>query len=332
VIPRGVRFAVDLPDADSAEQGGARLRLRELRRAVPPARPRPIGSNGLANPRDFSHRWRPTRRSRRRLRDRRQIPRALVVGTHRSLAARRRRLARQLHALPNRPAPLQHESARSATTTPIRRSSSCCSRSPTPPAWTQSISRSSAAHPRDGKHLPPALVPSQHRQRIMGLVHGAYDAKQQGFVPGGSSLHNCMTAHGPDAETFEKACAADTTKPNYIRDTMAIMFETRLPIRPTRRRLDAPQRPARLHRLLERPCAGTSTAGDAERRARRRWRRTTDRLDETHNPGAAQLGGVLPTSHRPTSRSVPAVRRFPPARQQRTLARRRGRSATASST
>jgi homogentisate 1,2-dioxygenase len=39
---------------------------------------------------------------------------------------------------------------------------------------------------------------------FMGLIHGAYDAKAEGFVPGGASLHNCMSGHGPDAATFEK--------------------------------------------------------------------------------------------------------------------------------
>ncbi len=61
----------------------------------------------------------------------------------------------------------------------------------------------------------------------MGLIHGVYDAKAEGFVPGGGSLHNCMSGHGPDAETFEKASAADTAKPHEINDTMAFMFETR---------------------------------------------------------------------------------------------------------
>jgi homogentisate 1,2-dioxygenase len=42
-----------------------------------------------------------------------------------------------------------------------------------------------------------------------------------------------MTGHGPDAETFEKASVADTSKPHYIRDTMAFMFETAEVIRPT---------------------------------------------------------------------------------------------------
>lgn len=67
----------------------------------------------------------------------------------------------------------------------------------------------------------------------MGLIHGVYDAKADGFAPGGASLHNCMSGHGPDADTFEKASHADISQAHYIRDTMAFMFETRRVIRPT---------------------------------------------------------------------------------------------------
>jgi homogentisate 1,2-dioxygenase len=73
---------------------------------------------------------------------------------------------------------------------------------------------------------------------FMGLVHGGYDAKAEGFVPGGASLHNCMAAHGPDAETFERASTAEL-KPQKIADTLAFMFETRLVIRPTRFALES---------------------------------------------------------------------------------------------
>jgi homogentisate 1,2-dioxygenase len=69
---------------------------------------------------------------------------------------------------------------------------------------------------------------------FMGLIHGVYDAKSTGFVPGGSSLHNCMSAHGPDAATFDKASAADTATPMRIADTMAFMFESRYPLKPSR--------------------------------------------------------------------------------------------------
>ncbi len=73
---------------------------------------------------------------------------------------------------------------------------------------------------------------------FMGLVFGAYDAKAEGFLPGGASLHNCMSGHGPDAETFERASNADL-KPQHVKDTLAFMFETRMPVRPTRWALES---------------------------------------------------------------------------------------------
>ena len=76
----------------------------------------------------------------------------------------------------------------------------------------------------------------------MGLLHGAYDAKAEGFLPGGASLHNCMSGHGPDAATFEKASHADLSKPDVIRDTMAFMFETRGVLRPVQQAMDAAHR------------------------------------------------------------------------------------------
>ncbi|CAM5384693.1 homogentisate 1,2-dioxygenase [Streptomyces avidinii] len=66
----------------------------------------------------------------------------------------------------------------------------------------------------------------------MGLIEGAYDAKAEGFVPGGGSLHNMMSAHGPDRETFDRASAAEL-KPQKIDDGLAFMFETRWPIAAT---------------------------------------------------------------------------------------------------
>jgi homogentisate 1,2-dioxygenase len=73
--------------------------------------------------------------------------------------------------------------------------------------------------------------PWYHRNimsEFMGLIHGQYDAKEEGFVPGGMSLHNMMLAHGPDATGFEKASRADL-KPVKLDCTMAFMFETRFP-------------------------------------------------------------------------------------------------------
>ena len=77
---------------------------------------------------------------------------------------------------------------------------------------------------------------------FMGLIHGAYDAKAEGFVPGGASMHNCMTGHGPDAATFDKASHAALSKPDVITDTMAFMFETRFPQKVTAYAANSPQR------------------------------------------------------------------------------------------
>lgn len=66
----------------------------------------------------------------------------------------------------------------------------------------------------------------------MGLIEGAYDAKASGFLPGGGSLHNMMSAHGPDRETFDKASAAELV-PQRVDDGLAFMFETRWPITAT---------------------------------------------------------------------------------------------------
>ncbi|HXJ08855.1 MAG TPA: homogentisate 1,2-dioxygenase [Burkholderiales bacterium] len=73
---------------------------------------------------------------------------------------------------------------------------------------------------------------------FMGLVHGAYDAKAEGFVPGGISIHNCMSAHGPDQATFERASAAQL-KPHKIDNTLAFMWESRYVFRPTRAALQS---------------------------------------------------------------------------------------------
>lgn len=78
--------------------------------------------------------------------------------------------------------------------------------------------------------------PWYHRNimsEFMGLVYGQYDAKPQGFVPGGMSLHNCMMAHGPDLEAFEKASFTEL-KPHKLENTLAFMFETRFPQRVTK--------------------------------------------------------------------------------------------------
>jgi homogentisate 1,2-dioxygenase len=68
---------------------------------------------------------------------------------------------------------------------------------------------------------------------FMGLIRGVYDGKAEGFLPGGASLHNCMSAHGPDADTFERACTTEL-KPHKLEDTLAFMFESRFAVALTR--------------------------------------------------------------------------------------------------
>ncbi|KAF8065888.1 hypothetical protein HT031_002949 [Scenedesmus sp. PABB004] len=86
--------------------------------------------------------------------------------------------------------------------------------------------------------------PYYHRNvmnEFMGLIRGTYEAKQDGFLPGGASLHLCMTPHGPDTATYEAAIAADTGAPGHVgRDTLAFMFETSLTPRVTPAALGSP--------------------------------------------------------------------------------------------
>ncbi len=72
----------------------------------------------------------------------------------------------------------------------------------------------------------------------MGLIYGEYDAKADGFAPGGLSLHNCMSGHGPDAATFAKASAAEL-KPHKFENTLAFMLESSLIYRTTQAAMNA---------------------------------------------------------------------------------------------
>ena len=90
--------------------------------------------------------------------------------------------------------------------------------------------------------------PWYHRNimsEYMGLCYGQYDAKEEGFVAGGGSLHNQMSAHGPDLDAFEKASNADL-KPQKLEGTMAFMFESRYIIRPTKFAMETSRTSARI--------------------------------------------------------------------------------------
>ena len=236
LIPRGVRFQVRLPDGAArgyvCENPGANFRLPDL--GV-------IGSNGLANPRDF-------RTPVAAYEDREGDFQLLAKFEGRFWSARMEHSPLDVVAWHGNCAPCKYD---------LRRFNAIGSISydhPDPSIFLvlQAPSATPGVDTIDFVIFPPRVLAMQdtfrppwfHRNiasEFMGLVHGAYDAKAEGFAPGGASLHNGMTGHGPDVDTFEKASAADTTKAHYITDTMAMMFETPAVLRPTRQALEGAQ-------------------------------------------------------------------------------------------
>jgi len=234
VIPRGVRFRVELLEDEGrgyvCENFGANFRLPDLG---------PIGANGLANPRDFLT---PVARH-----EDIEEPHWLVAKFQGHLwSARMDHSPFDVVAWHGNYAPYKYDLRRfnavgSITYDHPDPSIFLVLHSPSDTAGVSNIDFVAFA-PRTLVMRDTFRPPWFHRNiasEFMGLVHGVYDAKAEGFVPGGASLHNSMTGHGPDAETFEKASNADTTKADVIRDTMAFMFETRAVWRPTPQALDA---------------------------------------------------------------------------------------------
>ena len=235
VIPRGVRFAVDLLDSEArgyvCENYGAMLRLPELG---------PIGSNGLANPRDFL------------------APVAAFEdkeGDFTLLA----KFGGRLWSAAIAHSPLDVV-AWHGNYTPYKFDLACFNVMNTvsfdhadPSIFTVLTSPSDTAGVAnvDFVIFPPRWMVAEHTFRppwfhrnimseYMGLIHGVYDAKAEGFLPGGGSLHNCMSGHGPDASTFETASHAQLA-PHKLDKTLAFMFESRWLIRPTQAALNSPQ-------------------------------------------------------------------------------------------
>ena len=73
----------------------------------------------------------------------------------------------------------------------------------------------------------------------MGLIEGQYDAKEEGFKPGGASIHNAFTGHGPDADAYQKASTSDL-KPMKLSGTMAFMWESLYPFAVSEQALKKP--------------------------------------------------------------------------------------------
>ena len=236
VIPRGVRFQVLLPDGAArgyiCENFGALLRLPDLG---------PLGSNGLANPRDFLT---PSARYED------------LEGDFELVSKFGGRLWRapighsplDVVAWHGNYAPYKYDLRHFNTIGSISYDH------PDPSIFLvlQSPSDTPGVDTIDFVIFPPRWLAAEdtfrppwfHRNvasEFMGLIHGAYDAKAEGFVPGGASIHNCMSGHGPDAATFDKASSLDTSRPHKVGDTMAFMFETRAALAPTAQALASPQ-------------------------------------------------------------------------------------------
>ena len=236
VIPRGMRFRVDLLDSQArgyvCENFGAPFKLPDLG---------PIGSNGLANPRDFLT---PVAAYENR---EGSFELLAKFGGHLWSAAIDHSPL-DVVAWHGNYAPYKYDLRHFNTLGSVSYDH------PDPSIYLvlQSISDTAGVDAVDFVVFPPRWLamedtfrpPWFHRNvasEFMGLIEGVYDAKAEGFAPGGASLHNSMSGHGPDAATFEKASAADTSRPQRIADTMAFMFETRTPLRLTRFALETPQ-------------------------------------------------------------------------------------------
>jgi homogentisate 1,2-dioxygenase len=235
VVPRGMKFRVQLLNGEArgyaAENYGLPFRLPELG---------PIGSNGLANPRDFEtpvawfedrdeptevvqkslgHLWTTTL-------DHSPLD---VVAWHGNYAPYRYDLSR-FNVMGtvsfDHPDPSIFTVLTSPSNVPGRANADFVI---FPPRWMVA----------EDTFRPPWF----HRNvmsEAMGLIHGAYDAKAEGFAPGGLSLHNLMSGHGPDVESWRKATQAEL-KPVKIEGTMAFMVETCWPYRPTEWALERAQ-------------------------------------------------------------------------------------------
>ena len=235
VIPRGLKFRVELPNGSArgyiCENYGQQFRLPDLG---------PIGANGLANARDFETpvAWFEDKEGEFELVakfggnlwscaiDHSPLD---VVGWHGNYAPYKYDL-RKFNTIGSISFDHPDPSIFTVLTSPSSEHGTAnCDFVIFPDRWLVA----------ENTFRPPWY----HRNimsEYMGLVFGQYDAKEEGFVPGGGSLHNQMSAHGPDLDAFEKASNSEL-KPQKLSGTMAFMFESRYIIRPTRFAMETSQ-------------------------------------------------------------------------------------------
>ncbi len=232
VLPRGLKFAVDLVDAEArgyvCENHGALFRLPDLGL---------IGANGLASPRDFLT---PVAAYENQAGDFKLI--AKFGG--KLFAANLKHSPLDVVAWHGNYVPYKYDLAHFNTMNTVSFDH------PDPSIFTVLTSPSEITGTAnvDFVIFPPRWMvaektfrpPYFHRNvmsELMGLILGNYDGKAEGFVSGGASLHNAMSAHGPDAATFARASNAEL-QPNYLSKTLAFMFESRLVLNPTKQALE----------------------------------------------------------------------------------------------
>ena len=234
VVPRGIKFRVELPDGEGrgfvCENYGMPFRLPELG---------PIGSSGLANPRDFMT---PVAA----FEDRDGDFQLTSKFQGKLWSAQIDHSPLDVVAWHGNYAPYKYDLLRFNTINTVSYDHPDPSiftvlTAPTAVAGTANVDFVVFA-PRwnvaDHTFRPPPF----HRNvasEYLFLIRGAYDGKAEGFVPGGASLHNSMSGHGPDTEIFGRGSSAEL-EPQYLSDTLAGMFETQMVIRPTKYALEGP--------------------------------------------------------------------------------------------
>lgn len=236
VIPRGVKFRVRLPEGRArgyvCENYGMPFELPGLG---------PIGANGLANPRDFLT---PTAC----YEDDEAEYTLIAKYSGAFFSARLNHSPLDVVAWHGNHAPYQYSLDRFNTINTVSFDH------PDPSIFTvlTSVSDTPGWANVDFVIFPPRWMVAAHTFRppyfhrnvmneFMGLVYGQYDAKPEGFVPGGASLHNCMSPHGPDADAFGRGVSG-SDEPQYLDRTLAFMFESRYVFHATKAARSAPWR------------------------------------------------------------------------------------------
>lgn len=227
VIPRGIKFRVEIEDVCRGyilENYGALLRLPDLG---------PIGANGLAYPRDFKIpvAW---------YEDRREMVEVIAKFQGNLWKGTYNHSPLNVVAWHGNYAPYKYDLNNFQCINTVSFDH------PDPSIYTVLTSPSEipGTANMDFAVFPPRWIVAEHTFRppwfhrnfmneFMGLILGVYDAKEGGgFEPGGASLHNCMSGHGPDADTYKKSTAVEL-KPQKLDGTLAFMFETRFVCKPT---------------------------------------------------------------------------------------------------